>query len=1122
MNNSLKTYLNFLEEYNNSIVYFIEKADSFKSDFQKIKKDYRDKLSKYQGNKNLSLQNLQANFEKEINALDEKKKKLIGEINRYKLIFEEGSTKYGKITPEIAKRIEELKEAVLELDDLKSAKVITSHSENLKNLDLQFSKIFGQLEKSFEDDSDNMLNDARIFFENHLSNFNVELNKFNPTKDLELINEDISTFSSINFLPITEIGTFSKVIEINGTKILKEIKVVIPFIDSKSILIIHNNDTIDQLNKIHDTIITRSLVSSEVGKIKLVLSDLKDLGVIFREYVPLSHESVSVANGKSNFEKTLIECEERLQEVSIKYTSSSKHSNFTSLGEYNYHKIQTKQIEDIIPQYISVVLNLSYEADESMLRKLNRLNSNGINNGTQFLMSWNIDDNSSDLINQLIGNKDVVTIDLVGDKSNYLNVEHNFNPNQINESKIHEFIDSYNHHFKEIVNKVIKENFQNALPLKENWFQLDSSDLVSIPVGKSKQHRGEQNIEIKTNDLQAHVMLSGGTGSGKTNFLKTFITSASLNYSSESLEFYLIDLKNGIGFDIFRRLKLPHVKMFAMGAENELILNLLDSLVDEMNNRLNLFTLKGVDDISKYNKQFPNQKIKRTILVVDEFATIFEEDAPYQDEICARLAPLAKKARAAGINLFFSTQNFNHVSHSFSKLKTEIPIRIVLKSSLDAATALLDSRNDAMKLVNTVGDGVINYRLGVKLEEKDNEFFKAYLLENEDLEKILIDLKNQSDSLGFKENDLVVYDNLAEAKFEENNEITKQNRVIEIVDEGNKKTYKPTTYKKIPIWLGEPTIISANHFKIELERNFNENILLAGIYKDVSINALYNIFNSLICAFAPGEIAIRIFSFLDNEENTELNFPLLDRISNYFDYKFIENSDFKSELEAINQELIERQRTNNIHSKRVFNFFIGLEKARELYKEDSYSTSKYGDIVKNILENGNAFNFHTICEMRVPSVLNKILNSNAINLFKHRIVFHLGNSDESLFVLENRMAGTLYKKDEPHSLNRGIYYNADFEGSYHKFKPYLNLVNNDLFYPSDIDLYSDFFEIEVIKSKNEDSKGIENENDNSEIQLNKNQESSENNDINLLALNKIKDELESLADDDEIIDIDDF
>jgi hypothetical protein len=256
--------------------------------------------------------------------------------------------------------------------------------------------------------------------------------------------------------------------------------------------------------------------------------------------------------------------------------------------------------------------------------------------------------------------------------------------------------------------------------------------------------------------------------------------------------------------------------------------------------------------------------------------------------------------------------------------------------------------------------------------------------------------------------------------------------------------------------LGEPTIISANHFKIELERNFNENILLSGIHKDVSINAIYNILSSIIYAFAPGEIAIRIFSFLDNEENSELNFPLIDKISSYFDYKFIENCDFKSELEAINQELIRRQSTNNIHSKRVFTFFIGLEKARELFQEESYTNSVYGNVLKNILENGNAFNFHTICELRVPSVLNKLLYPNPINLFKHRIVFHLGNSEESNIVLQNKMAGTLYKTDEPHTKKRGIYYNADFEGEYSKFKPYIDLINDKMFYPEDFEINFQF------------------------------------------------------------------
>ncbi len=1110
MTKHFRNYIEYLSEYNSSVNNFIEKANNFRADFNNLKKDYLTKIAKYQTNKELSLENLKTNFDSDLSDLEDKKKKLLGEINRYKLIFEEGSTKYGKITPEIANRIEELKEAVVELDNLKSLKINKSHSLNLNNLETQFTKIFGNLEKSFQDDADNLLSDARIFFEKELSSYNVEFNEFNTTKDLELINEDISTFTASNYLPLTEIGTFTKAVEVNGTIISKEIKVIIPFIDAKSIIIIHDNNTIHSLNKIHDTIITRSLVSTEVGKIKLTLTDLKDLGVIFREFVPLSYESVNVANGKSNFEKTLIDCEDRLQEVSVKYTSSSKHSNFKSLGEYNSHKIKTNQTDDLIPHYINVVLNLSYEADEALLKKLNRLISNGINNGTQFLMAWNLDDNNTDLIEKLISNKDLIVIDLVNDKSNYINVEHNFNPNEIKESKIHEFIESYNHHYKEIVNKVIKEHFINAIPNKENWFQLDSSELVSIPIGKSKQHRGEQVVEIKTNDLQSHLMLSGGTGSGKTNFLKTFITSASVNYSSESLEFYLIDLKNGIGFDIFRKHKLPHVKMFAMGAENELILNLLDSLVDEMNNRLNLFTQKGVDDISKYNRLFPNDKVKRTILVVDEFSTIFEEDNPYQDEICARLAPLAKKARAAGINLFLSTQNFNHVSHSFSKLKTEIPVRIVLKSSLDAASALLDSRNDAMKSVNTVGDGVLNNRLGVKQEENDNELFKAYLLENEDLEKILKDIRTESSNKGFRVNDLIVYDNLAMAEFEKNQIILNQKRWFEIINEEKNITLKPTTYKKIPIWLGEPTIISPNHFKIELERNFNENILIAGIYKNSSINAVFNIISSLLYAFAPGEIAIRIFSFLDEEENTDLGLSSLNQIEKCFDYKFITN-DFKEEFEILNLELSKRQETNNIHSKRIFSFYIGLEKARDLYKEDSYSMSILGEMFKNILENGNAFNFHTICEMRVPSALNKILNSNTINLFKHRIVFHLGNADESNHIIDNRMAGKLYKKDEPHTFYRAIYYNADFEGEYSKFKPYIGLINDKVFYPKDFEINIDFTKT-VLQPYEIKEELIQTEKN---VIIEANDNSNED-------LKNLKEELENLDDDDEIIEFDDL
>lgn len=1044
MKNEFSLLKNKVFNYNKSLVEFQLAIEKNLNDLKLLQKIHRDNILKYNQGKELATDNLNKNYQSKLNIIDDKKRKFLGEINRYNLILEEGTTKFGKITPEISKRIIELKEAINKLITYEEDNLNAEFSEKQSTLDNQFKKALSQIEINFEIEVEGLLNEVRNFLQQELTEYFIQFNQFAPTRDENLINNDITTFSSENFTPLVEIGTVLKNIEINGIRLQKELKVIIPFLDCNSLLIIHDNNTRQKAEHIHDTLITRSLISNEVGKINLTLTDLKGLGEFFREFVPLNHEFVKIANGKNKLEEVFNECEARLQEISIKYTASSKYSDFSSLGAYNYDKIISKKIEEIIPHFISVILNLSYDADEQLVKKLNRLINNGAKNGTQFILTWNVDDETADnaqLLDKIITNYDVLTIDLVGDKSNYLNIEHDLIPNKIPEEKKHDLVDSYNFQYAEVANKVIKELFVNKMPQKEQWFKRDSSEAVSIPVGISKQHRGEQAIDIKTSDFQAHLMLSGGTGSGKTNFLKTFITSAALLYSPDELEFYLIDLKNGIGFDIFRKFQLPHVKMFAMGAENELIYNLINELNDEMNRRLNLFTEYGVDDIYKYNKANPDNKIKRTILIIDEFATAFEGDLPLKDEIIDRLSPLARKARAAGINLFFSTQNFNRIQ-GVSKIKSEIPIRIVLKSSLDAANALLESRNDAMKYVKTIGDGVVNYQLGVKQDENDNQLFKGYLLDNDDLEKILIDLKTESEKRGFSPNELLVYNNLTQAVFEENKEIQTQNRFI--INKENKTI--PTTYRKIPLWLGEPTNISKSHFKINLEKNFNENILVTGIDKAVSINTIYNIISSLTYAFASGEIAIRVFSFLNEEENNEYRLTKLDKLSEEYDFKFLNADNYSEEFEKLNNELELRKNENNKYAKRIFTFFIGLEKAQYFFKSD-YSLSKHGEILNILLESGNAQNIHTICELRQPNVLDKILRYEAINQFKHRIVFHLGSSEESSKALDHKIAASLYKQDEPHTKYRAIYYDADFEKVFSKFKPYINLIDNDNFYP---------------------------------------------------------------------------
>ena len=73
-----------------------------------------------------------------------------------------------------------------------------------------------------------------------------------------------------------------------------------------------------------------------------------------------------------------------------------------------------------------------------------------------------------------------------------------------------------------------------------------------MPIGKSVQNDGFEYLTFKTKEMLSNALLCGGVGSGKTNLLKCLITSLSLNYSPEDLEMWLVDMKNGAGFSVFR------------------------------------------------------------------------------------------------------------------------------------------------------------------------------------------------------------------------------------------------------------------------------------------------------------------------------------------------------------------------------------------------------------------------------------------------------------------------------------------------------------------------------------------------------------------------------------------
>ncbi|WGU67937.1 hypothetical protein QIU18_02750 [Capnocytophaga canimorsus] len=384
------------------------------------------------------------------------------------------------------------------------------------------------------------------------------------------------------------------------------------------------------------------------------------------------------------------------------------------------------------------------------------------------------------------------------------------------------------------------------------------------------------------------------------------------------------------------------------------------------------------------------------------------------------------------------------------------------------------------------------------------------------------------------------------------------------IDENDRTITKVITRRKIPIWLGEPTTISKTHFKMDLERNFNENILITGKDKSVSINAMYNILSSLSYAFASGEIAIRIISFLSEEENTELQLHLLNQLSVAFDYKFCDLENYEQELKILHTEVERRSQQNNTQAKRIFVFYVGLEKARKMQKV-GYDETEQAEMFKKILSEGNNYNMHSIVEVMQPSFLGRISRNDLIGNFVHRIIFHLGSSDESRGVLGNNKAAHLYKADEPHTKFRAVYFNSNFEGVLPKIKPYIDLINSDDFTPKNFgkEYLNNTPIIDVIhkrvESSNEEIKAEEKEVENKKLefsvsnenlaeidylmQLSQNSEDTEDevididdffnrinsyeksknvNDENLAELEKLSQQLKELDEEDEVIDIDDF
>lgn len=185
--------------------------------------------------------------------------------------------------------------------------------------------------------------------------------------------------------------------------------------------------------------------------------------------------------------------------------------------------------------------------------------------------------------------------------------------------------------------------------------------------------------------LMPHLLIAGTTGSGKSMFIHSLILSLLLKNTPETLNFILVDPKR---VELVRYENVPHLLMEPV-LDSKKVINVMQWLIREMEERFMLFQENKVRDLNSFNKLMISKKqniMPRIVLVIDEMADLM---ISHGVSIEASIVRLTQMARATGIHLVLATQRPS-VDVVTGLIKANIPNRICFKvaSQIDSRTVL--------------------------------------------------------------------------------------------------------------------------------------------------------------------------------------------------------------------------------------------------------------------------------------------------------------------------------------------------------------------------------------------------------------------------------------------------
>lgn len=227
----------------------------------------------------------------------------------------------------------------------------------------------------------------------------------------------------------------------------------------------------------------------------------------------------------------------------------------------------------------------------------------------------------------------------------------------------------------------------------EKW----QNNTMDLPIALGKTISNE--VFIADLAKMPHLLVAGATGQGKSVGINAILVSLLYKKHPAELKFVLVDPKK-VELTLFRKIerhflaKLPD-EADAIITDTKKVVNTLNSLCIEMDQRYDLLKDAQVRNLKEYNTKYVNRKISNPeihrylpfiVLVIDEFADLMMTAGKEVEQPIARIAQLA---RAVGIHLVIATQRPS-VNVITGTIKANFPARLAFRvlSKIDSRTIL--------------------------------------------------------------------------------------------------------------------------------------------------------------------------------------------------------------------------------------------------------------------------------------------------------------------------------------------------------------------------------------------------------------------------------------------------